>query len=114
MYVSSDEFYARLLNDALMGLGTNDLRLIRIIIARSEIDLDEIQKTYLKIYGHSLISDVKVSYALVLSTRQYIKHTYTHIMVNHDSINIKTISYIITIPKENIFENQSTSINWPW
>lgn len=54
------EFYAMLLNEAISGFGTDDFLLIRIIVSRSEIDLNDIQQTYLKMYGNSLADDVQV------------------------------------------------------
>jgi len=43
----------------MRGLGTNDQTLIRIIVSRSEYDLENIKKTYFKKYGRSLESAVK-------------------------------------------------------
>ena len=44
----------------LRRLGTDDMTLIRIIVARSEIDVGDIRDTYQKIYGQSLAGNTNV------------------------------------------------------
>ncbi|XP_046366105.2 uncharacterized protein LOC124141953 isoform X2 [Haliotis rufescens] len=48
------EFYAARLQEGFKGLGTNDTRLIRILVSRSEIDLADIKAKYAELYGKSL------------------------------------------------------------
>ena len=45
----------------LRRLGTDDMTLIRIIVARSEIDVGDIRNTYQKIYVQSLAGNTDVS-----------------------------------------------------
>jgi len=44
------------------GAGTDDATLIRIIVCRSEIDLETIKQEFERIYNRTLHSAVEVSY----------------------------------------------------
>nr|AAW25344.1 SJCHGC06760 protein [Schistosoma japonicum] len=50
---------AEWLHDSMVGLGTKDYALMRLLITRSEIDLQDIMKAYEVIYGKSLLNAVK-------------------------------------------------------
>jgi hypothetical protein len=43
----------------LKGLGTNNDDLIRILVTRCEVDLSQIKKEYLRLYGKTLYDAVK-------------------------------------------------------
>ncbi|XP_072016490.1 annexin A11-like [Amphiura filiformis] len=53
------EFYADLLQKAMVGVGTDEDRLIRIIVSRSEWDLELIKSTYMHKYKRTLVDAVK-------------------------------------------------------
>lgn len=54
-------FFAKCLYRAMEGVGTNDTALIRIVVSRSEIDLNDIKREFERIYDRTLLSAIKVS-----------------------------------------------------
>ena len=57
--ISPPNYYARRINKAVKGLGTNDKMLIRNICSREEIDMKEIRESYKNIFGKDMIQDIK-------------------------------------------------------
>lgn len=53
-------FFAKRINDAIQGMGTDDSTLIRVIISRSEIDMETIKMEFERIYDRTLLSAIKV------------------------------------------------------
>ena len=54
-------FFAMRLHNTMDGMGTNDPALIRIIVSRSEIDLQTIKEEFERIYNRTLLNAVEVS-----------------------------------------------------
>ncbi|XP_017776071.1 PREDICTED: annexin B11-like [Nicrophorus vespilloides] len=52
-------FFARRIHKALKGLGTNDRQLIRLIVSRCEIDMEEIKAHYHSKYERTLKEDIE-------------------------------------------------------
>ncbi|XP_018561982.1 annexin B9 isoform X1 [Anoplophora glabripennis] len=48
------DYLATRLHDSMAGIGTDDRTLVRLVVARSEIDLEEIKEVYEAKYGKSL------------------------------------------------------------
>ncbi|KAG4076004.1 hypothetical protein HA402_003830 [Bradysia odoriphaga] len=56
---NKSEFFASRLHKSMAGLGTNDNQLIRLIVTRCEIDLNDIKAAFEQKYGKSLRSWIK-------------------------------------------------------
>jgi len=52
-------YFAKRIRESVKGLGTNDSRLVRIIVSRSEVDLGYIKQAYQRLYGRDLLHDVR-------------------------------------------------------
>jgi annexin A7/11 len=52
-------YFARRLRESLEGIGTNDSRLVRVIVSRCEIDMPLIKQEYRRLYGRDLLHDVR-------------------------------------------------------
>ncbi|KAI3381589.1 hypothetical protein SNEBB_001117 [Seison nebaliae] len=53
------QLFARLLNNAMDGPGTDDDTLVRLLITRSEIDLVKVKSEYVSLFNRTLYDDVK-------------------------------------------------------
>lgn len=58
---SPPAFFARRVHDAMSGMGTDDVSLIRIVVSRSEIDLGTVKSEFERIYDKTLSSYIGVS-----------------------------------------------------
>ena len=52
-------YFAKRIREAVKGLGTNDTKLVRVIVSRSEIDLKYIKQAYQTMYGRDMLHDVR-------------------------------------------------------
>ena len=57
--ISPQVYYAKRINKAVKGLGTNDKMLIRNILSRVGIDMKEIRDSYKNLFGKDMIQDIK-------------------------------------------------------
>ncbi|KAG5683040.1 hypothetical protein PVAND_012347 [Polypedilum vanderplanki] len=57
--VNRPEYFARCFHRAVIGLGTDDRALIRLVVTRCEIDMNDIKEAYAQKYGKSLRNAVK-------------------------------------------------------
>lgn len=83
--MNKSEFFAELLHKSMVGLGTNDSQLIRLLVTRCEIDLNDIKTTFQQKYGKSLRSWIDVSIdTMILSVKIIIlQHTFVFIPGRH-------------------------------
>ena len=59
VFLNPPAYFAERIHQSIIGLGTNDKKLIRNIISRCEIDMPQIKQAYRTMYGKELISDVR-------------------------------------------------------
>ncbi|XP_054808251.1 annexin D5-like isoform X2 [Prosopis cineraria] len=52
-------YFAKILRKSMKGFGTDDSRLIRVIVTRTEVDMEQIKEAYLSRYGKPLASTVR-------------------------------------------------------
>ena len=52
-------YFAKRIRESVQGVGTNDSRLIRVIVSRSEVDMPRIKQAYQRLYGRDLVTDVR-------------------------------------------------------
>ena len=57
--LSPSEYFARQINKAIKGVGTDDTTLIRSIVSRMDIDMNLIKKYYKKLFKKDMASDIK-------------------------------------------------------
>jgi len=57
--ISPQNYYAKRINKAVKGLGTNDKMLIRNLLSREGIDMREIREAYKNIFGKDMVQDIK-------------------------------------------------------
>ena len=56
---SISTYYAWALRESVEGLGTNDSRLVRVVVSRCEVDMPIIKKEYQRIFNRDLVKDVR-------------------------------------------------------
>ena len=52
-------YYAWALRESVEGLGTNDSRLVRVVVSRCDVDIPKIKKEYQRIFNRDLVKDVR-------------------------------------------------------
>lgn len=57
--VDTGGFFAQRIHEACAGMGTNDEDLIRLVIMRSEVDMQEVKQRYVEIFGKTLAKTIK-------------------------------------------------------
>ena len=57
--MNAPAYFAQRIRDSVKGLGTNDSRLVRVIVSRSEIDLGLIKQEYFKNFQRDMLHDVR-------------------------------------------------------
>lgn len=57
--LSPSEYYAKRINESIVGLGTDDTSLVRVLVTRFGIDLHEIKQYYRQNYKTEISTDIK-------------------------------------------------------
>lgn len=57
--ISPSEYFAVKVNEAIQGFGTNNKKLIRILVSRNEVDMHLIIKYYKRLYKKDMIEEIK-------------------------------------------------------
>ena len=57
--INPSEYFATKIHECISGVGTKDQQLIRIIVSRAEIDMDQIKTSYYRLYNRDMLGDVR-------------------------------------------------------
>ena len=57
--ISPNDYYAKRVNKAVKGLGTNDKMLVRVLVSREDKDMGQIRNSYKTLFGKDMIEDIK-------------------------------------------------------
>ena len=57
--LNQSEYFATRIHSAVSGLGTNDKKLMRVLISRDEIDMPQIKAEYRRLYGRDMMGDIR-------------------------------------------------------
>ena len=57
--ISPSEYFATRVEKAIKGFGTDDALLIRVLVSRDEIDMNEIKQFYKQLYKKDMIEAIK-------------------------------------------------------
>ena len=57
--INAPEFFATKIHESVSGAGTKDAQLIRIIVSRAEIDMDQIKTAYYRLYNRDMLGDIR-------------------------------------------------------
>ena len=56
--ICPSEYFARRVNKAVKGLGTNNQMLIRVLVSREEVDIREMAVQYKAVIGKDMVKDI--------------------------------------------------------
>lgn len=91
------QFFASRLHKSMAGIGTNDNQLIRLIVTRCEIDLNDIKTAFEQKYGKSLRSWIKVRAEMFFSSLSNSYFIYEKKLLQGDtSGHYKHALYVLT------------------
>ena len=57
--LNPSEYFATRVHSAISGLGTNDKKLMRVLISRDEVDMPQIKAEYQRLYGRDMMGDIR-------------------------------------------------------
>ena len=57
--LNPSEYFATRVHSAVSGLGTNDKKLMRVLISRDEVDMPQIKAEYQRLYGRDMMGDIR-------------------------------------------------------
>lgn len=52
-------YFAKRIREAVQGIGTNDSKLVRVIVSRCEVDMPNIKMAYRQLYGRDIVADIR-------------------------------------------------------
>ncbi|KAK7295896.1 hypothetical protein VNO77_42225 [Canavalia gladiata] len=103
-------YFAKILRKSMKGVGTDDSRLIRVVVTRTEIDMHHIKVAYYRKYGKPL------THAVRSDTSGHYKDFLIHLIGTHNAFSLPSSLPLpsLSIFIQNFMLKENSLYLWAW